>query len=121
MYSTSWYKRLLRPLGIEIKRFDFGLDPWADLGELFRGKKPGVLFDVGANRGQTTLQMASLFPGSRIMAFEPSPDVFPDLQRRIAHLPQVTATRSALGEAQTQIPLNICGSSLNTSLLRYAR
>jgi FkbM family methyltransferase len=112
MYSTSWYKRLLRPLGIELKRFDFGLDVWADLNELFRQKPAKMVFDVGANRGQTSLQLATILPGAKIMAFEPNPNVFPDLQRNTAHLQQVTATR---------ITLNITGSPLNTSLLTYSR
>jgi FkbM family methyltransferase len=121
MYSTSWYKRILRPLGVEIKRFDFGLDVWADLGELFRRKQAKVLFDIGANSGQTSMQLAAILPGAKIMAFEPNPDVFPELQRNLARLPQAMAIPLALGEAQTQILLNICGSALNTSVLQYAR
>jgi FkbM family methyltransferase len=121
MYSTSWYKRILRTLGVEIKHFDFGLDPWADLSELFRGKQAKVLFDVGANRGQTSLQMAAILPGAKILAFEPNPEVFPELQRAVADLPQVTAHPIAFGAEQTRIPLNICASSLNTSLLHYSR
>jgi FkbM family methyltransferase len=121
MYSTSWYKRLLRPMGVEIKRFDFGLDPWADLAELLRAKPPQVLFDVGANRGQTTLQLASLFPEAQIYTFEPNSNIFPDLQRAVSHLPQVSALPLAFGEAQSRIALNVCGSSLNSSILEYAR
>jgi FkbM family methyltransferase len=104
-----------------VKHFDFGLDVWADMAELFRGKPPGVLFDVGANCGQTALQMATIFAAARVLAFEPNPDVFPALQRKIAHLPQVSAFQMALGERQTRIALNICGSALNTSVLQYAR
>jgi len=121
MYSTSWYKRLLRPLGIEIKRFDFGLDVWADLSDLFRRKQAKVLFDIGANSGQTSMQLAAILPAPKIMAFEPNPNVFQELQRNIAHMRQVMAIPLALGEAQTQIPLNICGSAMNTSVLRYSR
>ena len=121
MYSTSWYKRILRPLGVEIKRFDFGLDPWADLAGLFAAKPPAVLFDVGANRGQTTLQLASILPGAAIFAFEPNPNIFPELQKRIASVPQAKAFQLAFGPEESRIPLNICGSSLNTSVLSYSR
>lgn len=121
MYSTSWYKRLLRPLGVEIKRFDFGLDPWADLAELFRNKQPKTVFDIGANLGQTSAQMAATLPGTKIFAFEPNPALFPDLQRNLAGFPQVTAFQIAFGGEQGRIALNICGSSLNSSVLNYSR
>lgn len=121
MYSTSWYKRLLRPLGIEIKRFDFGLDIWADLSELFRRTPPNVLFDIGANCGQTSMQLARIMPKAKIFAFEPNPNVYPELKHHIARLPQVTAFQMALGGEETVIPLNICGSPLNTSVLHYSR
>jgi FkbM family methyltransferase len=121
MYSTSWYKRILRPLGIELKRFDFGLDVWADLAELFRDKAPQVLFDVGANTGQTSMQLAAILPSAKIMAFEPNPNLFPELQRNLANLSQVTPFPMALGEEQARIPLNICGSNLNSSVLQYSR
>jgi FkbM family methyltransferase len=121
MYSTSWYKRLLRPLGVEIKRFDFGLDPWADLEELFRGREPKVVFDAGANLGQTSLQLAKLFPGAKIHAFEPNPNIFPALRQNIAGHPNVTAHQLAFGPEQGRITLNICGSSLNSSVLNYSR
>jgi FkbM family methyltransferase len=121
MYSTRWYKRIFRPLGIELKRFDFGLDLWTDLKELFWRKKARVLFDVGANRGQTSVQLAAILPEAKIMAFEPNPNVFPELARKVAHLRQVTAIQAAFGEAQRRIDLNLCGSTLNTSVLRYSR
>jgi FkbM family methyltransferase len=121
MYSTSWYKRLLRPLGVEIKRFDFGLDIWADLGELFGRDQAKVLFDVGANRGQTSLQLAAILPGPKIYAFEPNPTMFQELQRNIANLPQAKAFQLAFGDEQGQVSLNICGDPLNTSVLKYAR
>ena len=121
MYSTSWYKRILRPLGIELKRFDYGLDAWADLNELFRLKPAKVVFDVGANRGQTSLQLARILPGAKILTFEPNPNIFPELQKNTLHLEQVTANQMALGNEQTRITLNITGSPLNTSLLNYSR
>ena len=121
MYSTSWYKRLLRPLGVEIKRFDFGLDPWADLAELFRGREPKVVFDAGANLGQTSIQLAKLFPEAKVHAFEPNPNIFAELRHNISRYPQATAHQIAFGPQQGRIALNICGSSLNSSVLTYSR
>ncbi|MEI8340779.1 MAG: FkbM family methyltransferase [Verrucomicrobiota bacterium] len=121
MYSTRWYKRVLRNFGIELKRFEFGLDAWADLDELFRQHPAKTVFDVGANCGQTSLQLATTLPGAKIVAFEPNPNLFPELQSNLAHLPLVTTAQMALGNEQTRITLNITGSPLNTSLLNYTR
>jgi FkbM family methyltransferase len=121
MYSTSWYKRLLRRAGIEIKHFDYGLDPWADLEELFRRKRAGMMFDVGANRGQTSLQLARIAPEAKVMAFEPNPEIFPELEKNVARLSRVKAMQLAFGNEAGRVALNICGSSLNSSVLRYAR
>jgi len=121
MYSTSWYKRIFRPMGIELKRFDFGLDAWADLSELFRRKQARVVFDIGANFGQTSRQMAAILPKAKILAFEPNPNVFQELQRNIANLRQVQAFQLAFGADQTRINLNLCNSPLNSSILRYSR
>jgi FkbM family methyltransferase len=121
MYSTSWYKRILRPLGVEIKRFDFGLDIWPDLVELLGRSHAKVLFDVGANRGQTSIQLAAILPEPNIFAFEPNPKMFAELERNIAGLDKVKAFQLAFGDEQGTVSLNICGDPLNTSVLKYAR
>jgi FkbM family methyltransferase len=121
MYSTSWYKRLFRTFGVEIKRFEFGLDPWADIKSIFHARPPELLFDVGANRGQTSVQLATILPDPKIMAFEPNPNVFSELQRSVARFPQVSPVQMALGEQKRRITLNLCASSVNSSVLRYSR
>jgi FkbM family methyltransferase len=121
MYSTPWHKRLLRPLGVEIKRFDFGLDPWADLPMLFAKKPARTVLDVGANLGQTSRQLAGLLPEARIWAFEPNPRIFSQLQQNLAGESRVKAVNVALGDKAGQMTLNITSSSVNTSILKYAR
>lgn len=121
MYSTSWYKKLLRPLGIELKRFAFGMDPWADLSLLFERNPAKVIFDVGANRGQTSLQLASLCLEAKIWAFEPNPNLFPKLEKKVSRYERIMPMQMALGDRQTTLPLHIMGSDLNSSLLHYAR
>lgn len=44
------------------------------------GQDEPVIFDVGANRGQTAIRYRSVFPGSRIYSFEPFPDSFKALK-----------------------------------------
>lgn len=121
MYSTPFYKRLLRRFGIEIKRFHFGQDPWADLVTLLHGRRGATLFDVGANVGQTCLQLAAFFPNASIHAFEPNPEIFERLASNISRSPSISAWNMALGDAPGRLPLKVTGSSLNTSLLSYSR
>ena len=47
--------------------------------------------------------------------------MFPELERKIAPLGQAAAFQIALGDKEARIPLNICGSTLNTSVLPYSR
>jgi FkbM family methyltransferase len=65
--------------------------------------------------------MAAVLPGATIHAFEPNPNIVPDLRRNIAAFPQVKAFPFALGDRETRTHLNICGSSLNSSVLQYSR
>jgi hypothetical protein len=41
---------------------------------LLRHQTPQTIFDVGANKGQTALTYARLFPAARLYCFEPFPD-----------------------------------------------
>ena len=71
-------------LGIEIhgtdyiqklKRFDLNKNEWIWQKELLKGKA-NVIFDVGANRGNTTLKYLKVFPNAIIHSFEPFPDSY---------------------------------------------
>mgnify|MGYP006182970143 CR=1 FL=1 len=51
-------------------------------------KKP-VIFDVGANKGQTTSFFLKLFPEATIFAFEPNPRLYQVLKKKFGHLENV--------------------------------
>ncbi len=59
---------------------------------------PATVFDVGANQGQFAGAAAWWFPGCHIVSFEPSPSVFPVLQRNTAKIPNLRLVQSALGD-----------------------
>lgn len=54
-----------------------------DYSHLVSSPSP-VIFDVGANQGQSIELFRSQFPGCEIHAFEPDPEVFGQLRRRFA-------------------------------------
>jgi FkbM family methyltransferase len=61
------------------------------------------VYDIGANRGQSTLHLAHVVGAAgRVIAFEPMPEVYADLQRNLQlnGLSQVLAVNSALAERE---------------------
>lgn len=65
----------------------------------------GVVFDVGANRGEYACLLAEIFPQSSIYAFEPSPATFGLLQEKTAGLKQVRTFNSGLSNAEGELQL----------------
>ena len=84
--------KYLRIFGIEIhgigyihklRNSDLKKSEWRMQSELLKGKA-NVIFDVGANRGNTTLKYSQIFPNSEIHSFEPFPksyEVFINLHK----------------------------------------
>ena len=84
--------KYLRRFGIEIhgigyiqklRNSDFKKSEWIRQKELLKGKV-NVIFDVGANRGNTTLKYSQIFPNAEIHSFEPFPksyEVFINLHK----------------------------------------
>jgi FkbM family methyltransferase len=56
-----------------------------------------VIFDVGANIGQTSAWFSRSFPGARIYAFEPFEILYQSLQMRFADSASVLCVNQALG------------------------
>lgn len=60
-----------------------------------------LIFDVGANEGQTIEAMRKLFPRCSIRAFEPASELVGALRKRY-HAPEVIVENVALGAAQEE-------------------
>ncbi|MFP5478228.1 MAG: FkbM family methyltransferase [Alphaproteobacteria bacterium] len=61
--------------------------------------KPGLIFDVGANSGQTAGKMVQRAPEARIHAFAPVPDTYCELVANMQAHPNVVPHNLALGRA----------------------
>lgn len=86
---VTFIKRLLRFLGrqspTESKKFD----------RIFRSlRQTDIAVDCGANVGKFTEIMAKR--GATVYAFEPNPDAFAELSRRMDHFPNVTCLNKAV-------------------------
>jgi FkbM family methyltransferase len=62
------------------------------------GKPDGVIFDVGANLGQTTEVYRVLFDQCLIHAFEPQVAMFAQLRHRLGNTERVFLNHAALGD-----------------------
>jgi FkbM family methyltransferase len=90
---------LLEPFGYQIFHSSpgsLGLDPFRDMRRLVDAPRP-VVFDVGANSGQTIGLVRRRFRDAVIHAFEPSEAAFAELQANCGRLPDVRLNPVALG------------------------
>jgi FkbM family methyltransferase len=90
-------KQLLRRAGIDIRFIpELGFDAYSDIRNIVANDRP-VIFDVGANRGETIKRFRDVFAQPVIHAFEPGRDTFAELQRRCAAIPDLHLNNLALG------------------------
>jgi len=86
-------RRLLRRSGIDIIRWphrpESGVVDWA-LAEVIRSRRINCVIDVGGNRGQFAKRLRTLGYAGRIVSFEPSPTVLPEISAAAARDPQWT-------------------------------
>jgi len=96
----------MRQFGFEIQRLprslapgqvSVGLDPYHDLRRFAGANARPVIFDVGANVGQSVEQIRTYFDHPVIHAFEPSPDTFKTLRAATEGIPDLTLNNVALG------------------------
>jgi FkbM family methyltransferase len=96
MSLKSWAKDALRQFGYEIARVDkVGVYPFSDMAKLLPAAR--VIFDVGANTGQSAIRFREKFPRAEIYSFEPSPSTFQQLRLCTAADPLIHPWNCGLG------------------------
>ena len=91
-------KRLLLKMNIQlVKAPHKGLDICQDIIRFLPEIDIKVIFDVGANVGQSASEYAFWFPNASIYCFEPSKENFSKLRRNIASHNRTVAFQLALG------------------------
>jgi FkbM family methyltransferase len=81
--------------GYEIRRQP--IDAFADMRRFVSGNAAPIIFDVGANVGQSVKQLKAVFPAGVIHSFEPSRESFARLQQNIAKEKDVSVWNCAVG------------------------
>jgi FkbM family methyltransferase len=93
-------KRCLESLGFcvfRLQKMPFGVDLVNDVKRLAGAEPIHVIFDVGANTGQSAVRFARSFPDSTIFSFEPEHQAYAQLQQNVRSLSCVRPYNIALG------------------------
>ncbi len=88
--------------------------------DVIRLAGPATLLDVGANKGQFSLAVRTLFPGAQIHAFEPLPEAQAHFARLFANDLRTKLHGVALSEQVGSAELHIADRTDSSSLLPLA-
>lgn len=112
---------LVRQTGFDIVRYQgkrLGVDPYKDMQRFLKGVNEPVIFDVGANVGQSVDDFKATFPGCTIHSFEPSPSTYQMLKAHCEGVSNVQAWNYGVGSVDTTLTLEENEYSDMTSFLR---
>jgi len=98
-----------------------GIDLFHDINNHLPNLHPKVVFDVGANIGQSAKNYLNKFPGSKIFCFEPVTSTFHQLQNNLHGYDNVLTFRTALGAAKGTGRMVLEGSHDRFFLLNTSR
>lgn len=81
------------------------------------GFSPGIVFDVGANVGQTVQGVLARWETTKVFAFEPASAAFAELRRRWGTDPRVRLNRVALSNTVGEVRFSAEGTSTGNHIL----
>ena len=97
---------LARYCGVEISRYlpnEMGRNPFSDMQRFLTDCEKPVIFDVGANVGQSVSLLKGAFPSSCVHSFEPSPTTFQILSNNCRDVPSFHAWNYGVGSQNTTL------------------
>jgi len=104
-------------LGIQITRaFRHGHRDCSDIKR--SGCQISVVFDVGANIGESALKFRVGFPKAKIYCFEPVKETFEILKRTVNRYDTISCYKIAFGSKDGQETIYLTGQSNTSSLIR---
>ena len=111
-------RNLLRRTGLDLRRYHPSTSHHCALHLLLRWLQIDLVFDVGANTGQTGEELfGSRFAG-RVVSFEPLAAAHAELTRKAALHPRWAAhPRAAVGAAPGEVTIHVAANSVSSSVL----
>jgi FkbM family methyltransferase len=112
---------LLRPIVRFVRRIRHAnYEEQFDFALLKSVSASDTVWDVGANKGYYTEQLARLVPSGAIVAFEPSPETFNYLNDTFGSMPNVHLENVALSDQDGEVSFFISNNSHEDSLFNKA-
>ena len=112
----SQIKKMFNFFGYNISKNKHHKLTFDDLYKKFFLEQNLVIFDVGANKGQSIERFLKLFPDSSIHAFEPINKEFENLEKKYKNFNNIILNNFALGDLKTTKELNL---SLRTGISSF--
>ena len=112
------FRKWIQSTGYDFHKLpgDPGRDPYRDIRRLVGTMSP-IVFDVGANTGQTTSAIPRALPGTTVHAFEPHPAAFEGMCRLSMMQKNVVLNNCALGaKPGEQTPFENTSSDMSSLL-----
>jgi FkbM family methyltransferase len=94
-----------------------GVAPTVVVRPMLRRLRPPLVIDVGANRGQFTLDVVTALPMATVVAYEPLPREAKVFRRIFADLPNVELREIALGSRREARDIHVARAADSSSLL----
>lgn len=112
-------KKVMRKLGIDVIKFTPEQSEIAQIQYLLAYHKINLILDVGANIGQYAKSVRNIGYSGEIVSFEPLSTAYSKLETRSRKDPLwKVAPRTAIGNVDGEIEINISGNSQSSSLLK---
>jgi FkbM family methyltransferase len=111
-------RNILNGLGFEIfryKRMPYGLNIFLDVSRNLE-IEPSVIFDVGANVGDLSLEFRKVFSNSRIFAFEPVKSTFNRLNENVSNA-DINTYQLGMGDSIEKKKIYLQNESSKNSLI----
>ena len=120
--STSLIAKALKRGRSVLNRHGYDIHPvdsrcWEDQRALLGNHQDTLIFDVGANCGQTAWQYRNLFPNAQIYCFEPQPDLCRGLENRFRDDPKISVYACAVGATEGTADFYLNAKRATSSLL----
>jgi FkbM family methyltransferase len=114
----NWINGFLQKIDLEIRNRRFAyVTALEDIARILNGVINPVIFDVGANRGDTVAAYKEVFPGAQIHAFEPTPELIDTLNKRFLNFSDITIVPNALSNADGTITFHLMSTNVFNSIL----
>lgn len=100
-------RSLIQSFGYELRRRDaLQTNCWLAAARLLKYVEAPIIVDVGANIGQSCVEMLRALPLASIYCIEPDPETYFKLCSNVADLPRIKTSQLAMGSSEGTISLN---------------